>query len=184
MIYLISAMLSNISIIILICIILFFIIFVLKRIIEKERDFIKRINWRYFLKYVILFMLILGMILVIACYILIILFPQTEKYLMIFSYAFLFISIGWAFIFEKINIYINLSKDEIVEQYILLFTKNKMSNNKYLEVITWFSVWNHKCFRLKNDCEQEIDQLITKLELLLRPNDNGLCLAAHHKKDF
>lgn len=32
--------------------------------------------------------------------------------------------------------------------------------------------------------EQEIDNLIIKLELFLRPSVNGLCLACYHEKIF
>lgn len=157
---------------------------ILKSKIEKEVNFTKKINKRFWFKYVIFFMLIMGMMFVIASYILAFIFKEIGIFLIVGSYAFLLVAVGWAFIFDRINIYTNLSKKEVLKQYISFFDKNKISNNKYIEIITWFSRWNHKYFRLKNDNEQEVDKFITKLELILRPNDNGLCLASRHKKTF
>lgn len=176
---------NNIIVIIYICInlTLFFTIFVLKRKIEKEPDFNKRINYRFLLKYVIMCMIIIGAILAITIEILAFKFKNFGICSLIVSYAFLSVSIEWAFIFDKIDIYSDISKDKVVEQYISLFAKNDMSNYKYLEVITWFSRWNHEHFQSR-DNNQEIDQLIIKLELCLRPNGNGLCLASHHKNAF
>lgn len=163
---------------------LFFIGLFWKRIIEKEKDFIKRVNNKFFLKYVILSILIIGTIFVIVGYILDFINISIGKYLMFGSFSLLFISVEWAYLFDKINIYADFSKDEIIEQYISFFARKKMSNIKFLEIITWFSRWNHKIFRTKSDDIQETDKLIIKLELLLRPNKNGLCLASFHKKVF
>lgn len=163
---------------------LFFIGLFWKRIIEKEKDFIKRVNNKFFLKYVILSILIIGTIFVIVGYILDFINISIGKYLMFGSFSLLFISVEWAYLFDKINIFADFSKDEIIEQYISFFARKKMSNIKFLEIITWFSRWNHKIFRTKSDDIQETDKLIIKLELLLRPNKNGLCLASFHKKVF
>lgn len=156
----------------------------LKRKIEKEKDFIKRVNNKFLLKYVILFILIIGTICVIIGYILGFFNIAFGKYLMFGSFSLLFISVEWAYLFDKINIYADFSKDEIIKQYISFFARKKISNIKFLEIITWFSRWNHKIFRTKNDDIQETDKLIIKLELLLRPDKNGLCLASFHKKVF
>lgn len=155
-----------------------------KRKIESETDFIKKVNKRFVLKYVIFFMLIIGMVFVFVSYIFAFIFEQFGKYLILGSLAFLIVSVIWAFIFERINLYTNFSKDKIVNGYISLFAKNKISNFKYVEIITWFSRWNHKNFLSKNNDEKEIDQLITKFELFFRPYDNGLCLAFYHKEEF
>lgn len=163
--------------------ILFFMIFFLKMKIEKEPDFNKRINKKFILKYVIMCMLIIGMILVISSYILAIKFIEMGFYLITGSFVFLFVTVEWAFIFDRINIYSDFSKDNIVKQYISFFAKKEMSSFKYLDIITWFSRWNHKYFRSR-DNNQEIDQLIIKLELCLRPCYNGLCLASRHKNVF
>lgn len=163
---------------------LFFIIFFLKWKIEKESNLIKRINKRFLLKYMIFCMLIMGMILVVTGYVLAFIFKEIGNYVIYYAFAFLLVSVEWAFLFDKLNIYTALSKYDILNQYILFFAKSKISNTKYIEIITWFSRWNHKNFRLKNDYEQEVDKVITKLELLLRPNDNGFCLASRHKNTF
>ena len=154
-----------------------------KRKIENEVDFIKKINKNFRLKYIILFMLLIGMILYIISYILSLTVKGIWINLVTVFFAFPLVSVEWAIIFNRIDIYSNFSKDEIVNQYISFFAVKEMSSFKYVEIITWFSRWNHKYFRSK-DNDQEIDRLIIKLELLLRPYDNGLCLASHHKNSF
>lgn len=66
----------------------------------------------------------------------------------------------------------------------ICFCRNNISNIKYSEVIVWFSRWNNKYFKTRIEEKQEVDCLIDKLELILRPYDNGLCLASYHKEDF
>lgn len=138
--------------------VLFIIGLVWKNKIEKESDFTKRINRKFILKYTTLAMLILGTTFVIFSYILTIVCDKIGKHLLFFSFAFLLISVEWAYIFDKINIYCGFSKEDIVEQYILFFTIGKISNTKYLEVIAWFSRWNHQNFLIKNSDEQDVDK--------------------------
>ena len=96
----------------LICIFMFLLFegFVWKRKIEKEKNFIKVINRRFLFKYVIMSMLILGVVFIIASYILTLIYLKIGKYLFFCSFAFILISVEWAFIFDRTNIYFNFQK--------------------------------------------------------------------------
>ena len=181
----INWLLNNIMVILFIAaILLSFLGFTLTKKVEKDEDFIKRINKRFRLKYIIWFMLIIGILFLVVSFILFLIFAKIGIYFIFGSYLFLIVSVIWAFAFDKIDIYFDYSKNMIVEKYISFFAENEISNIKYSEVIAWFSRWNNKYYKSKIDEEQDVDKLIARLELILRPYDNGLCLASYHKKDF
>lgn len=181
----INWILNNIMVILFItAILLSFLGFTLTKKIEKEEDFIKRINKRFRLKYIILFMLIVGILFLVFSSILTLIFSKIRTYFLFGSYLFLIVSVIWAFAFDKIDIYFDYSKNMIVEKYIAFFAESEISDIKYSEVIAWFSRWNNKYYKSKIDEDQDVDKLIVRLQLILRPYDNGLCLASYHKKDF
>lgn len=129
-------------------------------------------------------MLILGIIFVVLSYIITILNFKTGKYWLLYSFLYILISIEWAYLYLGINICYNMSKADVINEFILFFATNKMSGFKYFEIVTWFSRQNHYYFIHRSSEEQEIDNLIIKLELFLRPSVNGLCLACYHEKIF
>lgn len=169
---------------IIVFVILFFVIFFLKNNLEKEKSFIKKINKRFYLKYLILIMLVIGIVFVLISYVIAIMELEIGKRLLCESFLFLFLSVEWAFVFDKINIYSNILKKDIIDEYLHFLGSNHMSDIKYSEVITWFSRWNHNSYLQKNNYEQESNNIILKLELLLRPNEKGLCKAYYHKNIF
>lgn len=157
--------------------------FLIKRREEKENDFIKRINKHFLHKYIILIMIVFGILFICISYIITSLYFDFGKYLFVYSILYFLISIEWSYLYMKIDIYFNMSKDNVINEFISFFANSDLSVLKYLEVITWFSVYNHNYF-LQTNNQEEIDELISKLELLLKPSRNGLCLVYYHKEYF
>lgn len=55
----------------------------------------------------------------------------------------------------------------------------------YTETITWFSRIVHSSYLQKVDTQNNFTEIINKLHLILRPeNNNRLCIALKHKKSF
>lgn len=173
-----------ISVAITIFVVLLIIGFIWRIGIISEKDFSKKIINKFVMKYIILSMLIAGIMFIIISYLISVFFQEIGKDMIIASVLFNFVFILWTFIYERINVYYNISKDKIIEGFILCLLKDKISDIRYSEIIVWFSRWNHDNFKAKINDEKDADRLITKLELLLRPDEKGLCLAAYHKSDF
>lgn len=178
MIYLINAF------VFIILFVLFVVGFLIKGSEIKEKNFCRKINKHFWHKYIILTMLISGIVFLIISYIISILHFNIGKYLLLYSFLYLLISMEWAYLYMQIDIYYNFSKNRVINEFILFFATSKVFGFKYLEIITWFSMYNHYYYLQRSNDEVAIDNLIAKLELLLRPSINGLSLAHYNENDF
>lgn len=151
--------------------------------LRKEDNLVKKLNGKFLYKYITLFMLVCAMISTIATGVMQFLNKNILGYFVFITILFIIVSLEWMYVHDRINLLIYYPSDKNIDMFFEYFADQKCSHVKYTEIITWLSRWVHYYFRLKtNDIKQS--ELILKLELLLRPDEDGLCLAAHHQNDF
>ena len=152
--------------------------------LRKNNDLIiKKLNSKFLYKYITLAMLIFTMIFAVITGITQFIYKDVFGYVMVYMFLLIIDSLVWVYCYYKINLFVWNPNDEELNESFEYFKEKKLSTVKYTEIITGLSQWIHYYFRLKaNDNEQS--DLIVKLHLLLRPDKNGLCLAAYHKNDF
>jgi len=149
----------------------------------KEQNLAKRINGKFKCKYIILIELLFLLLLSILFMIIQFISPIICIYLMI--------SILWGFLiafflirrYEKIDLTLEIPEKKSINEFLLFFSKENMSYFRYTEIITWFAMWIHQ-YAKSNISDEETCELISKLNLILRPYENRLCLAIYHKKEF
>ena len=67
--------------------------------------------------------------------------------------------------------------------YLEYFSSSTISDLEYTESITWFSRIIHSTYLQKAETQDIFTEIINKLHLILRPQNNDrLCIAFKHKK--
>lgn len=153
------------------------------RILYNKDNLVKKLIGKFYYKYITLCMLICVMISAIIAGIIQFLYKDILGYAVFITLCLGIISLVWAFIHDRISLFRYYPNDERLDLIFKYFNCKKISYLKYEEMITWISRWIHHFFKKRNDNNVE-NELIQKLDLLLRPYNNGLCLAFHHKTDF
>ena len=146
----------------------------------KEKNLVKKLNRKFLHKYITLFILLCTIVSAISTGIIQFINRNILGYALVCTLIFSALSIEWSFIHDRISLLGYSPDSNNLNKFFKYFKEKKISHIKYVEIVTWLSWWIHYYFRLKN----EQDDIISKLELLFRPENNGLCLAACHKSDF
>lgn len=149
------------------------------RMLYNKDNPVKKLIGKFYYKYITLCMLICVMISAIITGIIQFVYKDILGYAVLITLCLGIISFVWAFIHDRISLFRYYPSDERL-QYFFEYFKNNVSDLKYTEIITWISRWIHHYFRFDNKQNEKIK----KLELLLRPENNGLCLAIYHKNEF
>ncbi len=88
-------------------------------------------------------------------------------------------------IYEKCFSLHPINNLEDLKSYLNYFAFCQISDLEYSETITWLSIALHSAYLQKTDVQDEFTNIINKLDLILRPQENvKLCIASKHKKSF
>lgn len=107
--------------------------------------------------------------------------PNIIYFIILIAYFFILLLLNK--VYWKYDVTKNKNVDEIIKNYIQFFSEEKLSDIKYIEVLTWFSrtiMFYRKSPDKKSD---KTNILINRLSIVLRTK-HGLIIAMYHKKQF
>lgn len=145
----------------------------------------KTLKRKFYLKYFTLVFLLLLYVPIIG---LIVTQFAYKDYFMHFFITFIVmfaIAILLNIIYEKRFGLPQISNIRDLTNYLEYFSSSTISDLEYTESITWFSRIIHSAYLQKAETQDIFTEIINKLHLILRPQNNDrLCIAFKHKKSF